>query len=202
MLEFVSIKNVPEEHKGKLFVSFGKSQPDSIFNAKSRLTILSESGEKQVACFQCQPIGSLVFELMSRSSCNLPMVKPAKLMASGSISMEDLLSPRSNLTMEKWLEMVPSSSFKTSEPICLRVAISVTVPTPAPNMLHMIRSRPFSKSSCFFPLPGKVQLAKTWTRIIDDNGNEIISLQMRYVFYIFPYLAIFALHVYFSYSLY
>lgn len=185
MLEFVNVKNAPEEHKGKLFVSFRKSQPDSIFNAKSRLAILSGSGEKQVACFQCQPIGSLVFELMSHSSSNLPIAKPTKVMASGSISLEDLLSPGSNLTMEKWLEMVPSSSFRTSEPICLRVAISVTVPTPAPNTLHMIRSRPFSKGSCFFPLPGKVQLAKTWTRIIDDSGNEIISLQMRYVFYFF-----------------
>lgn len=173
------MKNVPEELKGSLFVSFSKTQPDSIFNAKRRLTILSESGEKQVACFQCQPVGHLVFEVMSSSASNFPMPKSAKILASGSISLEDLLSPTHNLTMEKWLEMVPSFSFRSSQPICLRVAISATVPTPAPYTLHMVRSRPFAKGSCFFPLSGKIQLAKSWTCVIDDNGNELVSLQMR-----------------------
>ncbi|KAL3525536.1 hypothetical protein ACH5RR_013908 [Cinchona calisaya] len=179
MLEFVDVKNIPEGPKGGLFVSFRKTQPDTIFNANRSLTILSQSGEKQVACFQCQPTGHLCFELMCDSASNLPISKPARTMASGSISLEDLLSPLSNLTMEKWLELVPSSNSGCSKPIYLRVALSTTVPTNAPRVLHLIRSRPFSKNSCFFPLPGRVHLAKNWTRVIDDNGNEIISLQMR-----------------------
>ncbi|XP_019173075.1 PREDICTED: glycine-rich domain-containing protein 2 isoform X2 [Ipomoea nil] len=176
MLEFVGLRNVPEEHRGRLFVSFSKEQPDSIFNAKRRLNILSESGNKQVAYFQCQASGKLLFELMSQSSSNLPLLKPAKTVGSVSVSLEELLSPASNLTMEKWLELVPNSNLVSSKPICLRVAISVTMPTTAPYVLHMVRSRPFSKSSCLFPLPGKGQ---NWTRIIDEDGEEIISLQMR-----------------------
>lgn len=180
MLEFVDVKNLPESHKGGLFVSFRKRQPDTIFSAKRSLTILSVSGEKQVACFQCQPTGHLFFELMCYSACNLPLSKSSKCMGSGSVSLEELLSPLSNLTMEKWLELVPSSNSENSKPIYLRVAMSVTVPTDAPHVFHMIRSRPFSKNSCFFSLPGRVHLAKNWTRVIDDNDNEIINLQMRY----------------------
>lgn len=51
LLEFVEIKNAPEHHKGKLLVSFRKSQPDKLFIVKRTLSILSESGEKQVAFF-------------------------------------------------------------------------------------------------------------------------------------------------------
>ncbi|KAL3526954.1 hypothetical protein ACH5RR_011610 [Cinchona calisaya] len=179
MLEFVSVKNLPERCKGGLFVSFRKKQPDTIFTAKRSLTILSESGEKQVACFHCQPTGNLFFELVCYSASNLPLSKSSKSLGSASISLEDLLSPSSNLTMEKWLEMVPSSNSENLKPIYLRVGISVTLPTTAPHVFHMIRSRPFSKNSCFFPLPGRVHLAKNWTRVIDDDGNEIINLKVR-----------------------
>uniref|UniRef100_A0A5B7BIP7 Glycine-rich domain-containing protein 1 n=1 Tax=Davidia involucrata TaxID=16924 RepID=A0A5B7BIP7_DAVIN len=179
LLEFVGVRNLPEGHKGSLFVSFSKTQPDTIFNAKRRLSILSESGEKQVALFNCQPTGHLLFELVSHSTSNLPILKPVKTIGSTSISLEDFLAPVSNLYVEKWLELVPSSGTVGSNPISLRVAISFTIPTPAPHVLHMVRSRPLSKSSCFFPLPGRVQFAKSWTHVIDESGNEIISLQMR-----------------------
>ncbi|CAH9086841.1 unnamed protein product [Cuscuta epithymum] len=175
MLEFVGLRNVPEEHKGRLFVSFSKEQPDPIFSAKRRLNIFSESAEKQVACFQCQASGNFLFELKSQSSSNLPLSKPqVKTMGFASLSLEELLSPTSNLSVEKWLELVPNS--KMPMPIFLRVAISVTIPTKAPYVLHMIRSRPFSKSSCLFPLPGTGQ---NWTRLIDEDGVEIMNLQMR-----------------------
>lgn len=179
MLEFVSVRNLPVEHKGSLLVSFSKTQPDAIFNAKRSLTILSESGEKQVACFQCEPTGQLLFELISCSTSSLLVSKTSKTMGSMSISLEDFQSPDSSLTVEKWLELVPFSNISDSKPICLRVAISVTVPTPAPYVLRMIRSQPFSKSSCLFPLPVRVQFAKSWTRVIDEGGNEIINLQIR-----------------------
>ncbi|CAA3015352.1 Hypothetical predicted protein [Olea europaea subsp. europaea] len=180
MLEFVSVRNLPVEHKGSLLVSFSKTQPDAIFNAKRSLTILSESGEKQVACFQCESTGQLLFELISCSTSSLLVSKTSKTMGSMSISLEDFQSPDSNLTVEKWLELVPFSNISDSKPICLRVAISVTVLTPAPYVLRMIRSQPFSKSSCLFPLPVRVQFAKSWTRVIDEGGNEIINLQVRY----------------------
>ncbi|KAG8384191.1 hypothetical protein BUALT_Bualt04G0092400 [Buddleja alternifolia] len=179
MLEFVGVRNLPEGHKGTLVVSFSKTQPDTIFNTKRSLTILSETGEKQVAAFQCQPTGNLLFELVSFSPSSFPLPKSSKTMGTTSISLEDFLSPDSNLTMEKWVDLVPSSNIIEPKPIGLRVAVSVTLPTTAPYVLHMIRARPFSKSSCLFPLPVKVQFAKSWTNVIDEAGNLVLSLQMR-----------------------
>jgi hypothetical protein len=178
-LEFVEVRNLPEGHKGSLFVSFCKRQPDALFNAKRKLSILSESGEKQVASFQCEPTGELLFELVSHSTSNLPITRAPKILGSTSLSLQEFLVPVSILSEEKWLELVPSSSNKISKPICLRVAVSFTVPSLAPHELRMIRSRPFSKSSCFFPLPGKVQHAKSSMLVIDETGAEVISLQMR-----------------------
>ncbi|XP_042027842.1 glycine-rich domain-containing protein 1-like [Salvia splendens] len=178
MLEFVSVRNLPEGHNGSLCVSFSKSQPDMIFNAKRTLKILSEYGEKQVACFQCEPTGNLLFELMSSPSVS-PLIKKVKNIGTTFISLEDFLSPDSNLTVEKWLDLVPSSHITESKPIGLRVAISVTIPTPAPHKLHMVRSRPFSKSSCLFPLPVMAQFSKNWARIVDEEGNMVLNLHMR-----------------------
>ncbi|KAG5621273.1 hypothetical protein H5410_006491 [Solanum commersonii] len=179
MLELVDISNLPEGHKGSFFVSFSKTQPDRIFNAKRKLTILSVTGEKQVAYFQCEPNGHLLFDLMSCSSSGLPIPKSVKSVGSVKVSLEDLVCPTSKLTMEKWLEVVPSSKMETVKPICLRVAISVTTPTAAPYVFHFVRPRAFSKNSCLFPLPGRIQHAQNWTRVIDDAGDEVTSLQMR-----------------------
>ncbi|KAL8476774.1 hypothetical protein ACS0TY_029176 [Phlomoides rotata] len=179
MLEFVGVRNLPEGHSGSLFVSFSKSQPDMIFNAKRTLKIFSESGEKQVASFQCQPTGQLLFELVSSLPSSLPLAKSSKTIATTSVSLQDFTSLDSNLTVEKWLDLVPSSNITDLNPIGLRVAISVTVPAPAPYTLHMVRSRPFSKSSCLFPQPVRVQFAKSWTRVVDEDGKLVLSLQMR-----------------------
>ncbi|KAK4585024.1 hypothetical protein RGQ29_022620 [Quercus rubra] len=179
LLEFVGVKNLPEGHKGSLSVSFCKIQPDSLFNAKRKLSILSESGEKQVASFQCEPTGELLFELISHSTSNLPITRAPKILGSASLSLQDFLEPVSKLSVEKWLELVPSSSNVITKPICLRVSVSFTVPSPAPCVFQMICSRLISKNSCFFPLPGKVQHAKRLTHVTDETGAEVISLQMR-----------------------
>ncbi|KAJ8544844.1 hypothetical protein K7X08_017427 [Anisodus acutangulus] len=179
MLEFVDIRNLPKGHKGSFFVSFSKTQPDRIFNAKRKLNILSITGEKQVAYFQCEPNGYLLFDLMSYSSSGLPIPKSVKAMGSAKVSLEHLVCPTSKLTMEKWLEVVPSSKMETVQPICLRVAVSVATPMAAPYVFHFVRPRAFSKTSCFLPLPGRIQYAKNCTRVIDDAGDEVISLQMR-----------------------
>lgn len=181
MLEFVDIRNLPEGNKGSFFVSFSKTQPDRIFNAKRKLTILSVTGEKQVAYFQCEPNGHLLFDLMSCSSSGLPIPKSVKSMGSVKVSLEDLVCPTSTLTMEKWLEVMPSSKMETVKTIYLRVAVSVTTPAAAPYVFHFVRPRAFSNNSCLFPLPGRIQHAKHWTRVIDDAGDEVISLQMRYL---------------------
>ncbi|GAB4848832.1 hypothetical protein Ancab_003626 [Ancistrocladus abbreviatus] len=178
-LEVVAVKNVPEGHKGSLSVSFRKKQPDMFFNATRRLSILSVSGEKQVACFHCEPTGELLLELISHSPSNLAMTKRFKAIGSTSLSLQELLDPVSKLSMERWLELVPSSGTTSSKPTFLRVALSVTIPTEAPQVLHMVRSQPLCKSSCFFPLPGRIQHAKSCTRVIDESGNDVISLQMR-----------------------
>lgn len=175
-LEIVGVRNLPEGHKGNLLVSFSKKQPDIFFNTKRSLSILSESNQKQVASFSCEPTGELLFELISRSPSNLPLSKSSKPMGSTLLSLQEFLSPVSKLSVEKWFELKPSTS---SKPICLRIAVSFTVPSVAPYVLQLVRSRPSSKSSCLFPLPGRTQQAKSWTRVFDETDTEITSLQMR-----------------------
>lgn len=179
-MECVEVRNLPEGHQGSLFVTFSKTQNDYFFNAKQRLSILSESEEKQVACFQCEPTGELVFELISHSPSHLPMIRTYKTLGSTSLSLQDFLVPLSKLDAEKWLEVVPSSGTVNSKPIDLRVAVSFTIPALAQRTFNMVRSRPLSKSSCFLPLPGKVVDAKKLTHVIDETGTKLISLQMRY----------------------
>lgn len=180
LLEFVGVRGLPEGHKGTLSVLFSKSQPDLFFNAKNRLSIWSESGEKMVASFNCEPKGELLFELVSYCPSTLPIKRTPRVLGSASLSLQDYLVPVSKLSDEKWLELVPSSGYASSESMCLRVGFSFTVPNPALYVLHMVRSRPFIKSSCLFPLPGRVQHAKSWTRVMNDAGTEVITLQMRY----------------------
>ncbi|KAF2295742.1 hypothetical protein GH714_033792 [Hevea brasiliensis] len=178
LLEIVGVKNLPEGHKGCLLVRFSKKQPDVFFNAKQKITILSESEEKQVASFQCEPKGELFFELISHSSSNLLVNKAFRTMGTASLSLQDYLNPVSKLSIEKCVELQPSSGNLSSKPICLRIAVSLTVPIQSPYVLHMVRSKSLSKT-CFFPLSGRVQHAKVWTHITDENDAEVISLQMR-----------------------
>ncbi|XP_059293434.1 glycine-rich domain-containing protein 2-like [Lycium ferocissimum] len=179
MLEIIGIRNLPEGHKGGFFVYFSKSQPDRIFNAKKKLTIFSETGEKQVAYFQCEPCGHLLLEIMSQSSHHLSISKSVEVIGSTALYLNDLTCPASKLTMEKWLEVVPTNKVEALEPICIRVAVSVTTPSAAPYVFHMVCAGAFSKISCFFTFRGRIQYAKNWTRVIDDAGDEIVSLQMR-----------------------
>lgn len=146
VLEFVEIKNLPETHKKRVGVVFSKAQPDRIFDVKRKLNIQSETGKKQVATFKCQPTGYLFFELVSES---------VKTLGHCFISLEDFFV--SNLSVEKWLDLVPSSSTVGSDPIRLRVAASCTVPVPAPLVLQITR-----------------------TQVANESGKEILGLQMRY----------------------
>ncbi|KAK7855107.1 glycine-rich domain-containing protein 1 [Quercus suber] len=175
MLEIAGIKGLPAECKSSLFVSFGKKQPDVIFNTRKQIR-MDQSGEKQFAVFQCEPTGELVFELMTSSSFNLPIAGPVKVLGSSSITLENLLNPISKLLVDKWFEMSPSSEVMDSKPISLLIAVSSTAPFPAPYVVQMVHEHPFSKSSCFFPLHG----TSRHTCILDGSGNEVISFHMRY----------------------
>ncbi|KAK6923876.1 Glycine-rich domain-containing protein-like, partial [Dillenia turbinata] len=177
LLEIVAVSNLPVRHKESHFVVFSKKESDALFDVKRRLNILSVSGTKQVACFQCEPTGELLLELVFHSQSSLPLPRPYKTLGFTSISLLELLEPANKLSIEKWLDLVPSSGTVSSKPIRLRVAISCTVPAPSLRELHMVRPRS-AKASCFFPLPGRFQHAKSWIRIVDEIGAEVISLQM------------------------
>ncbi|KAF4353413.1 hypothetical protein F8388_005015 [Cannabis sativa] len=178
VLEFVEVNNLPEGHKGSLFVTFSKTQPDILFDAKRKLTILSESKVKQVASFQCEPNGELIFELMSRSPSNLPITKSLKTLGTTSLSLQDLCVSASDLSVEKWLDLVPSSGNVSSKPIRLRVAVSFTAPAAAQRVLEMVHSRQLLKKSCF-PIPGKTKDATGRIHVIDETGTKLMNLQIR-----------------------
>ncbi|CAD5319224.1 unnamed protein product [Arabidopsis thaliana] len=181
LLEIIGVRNLPDGHKGKVSVMFSKTQPDSLFNAERRLTILSEVGEKQVATFQCEPTGELVFKLISCSPSKIPVSREPKNLGFASLSLKEFLFPViTQLSVEKWLELTPSKGSQTdTKPISLRVAVSFTPPVRSPSVLHMVQSRPSCKGSCFFPIIGKSRLAKSSTHIVDETQTEVITLQIR-----------------------
>ncbi|KAL2939085.1 Glycine-rich domain-containing protein 2 [Bienertia sinuspersici] len=158
LLEFLEINNLPDTYKGNLCVSFSKKQPDMLFTTKKTLTISSESREKQVACFQCEPTGEFLFELMCHYPSNVRLPKLFKPFGSCSLSFQECLSSGSQLSVEKWLSVVPIPGILASEPILLHVSLSFTPPTPAPQIRN-------------------VKDAKDCA--IDDDGDNVLSLQMR-----------------------
>ncbi|KAJ1421345.1 Glycine-rich domain-containing protein-like [Sesbania bispinosa] len=175
MLEIVDVRDLPSGHKGKLIVSFNKKQQDILFNTKKRLGISSESEGKQVAVFQCESGGELDFELISRSSFNFRIRRPAKILGKTSINLDDLQNVASKLPVEKWLELKSAANWP--KPISIRIGLSLTPPFPAPYELHMVSSRPFMGSYFSFMLPRKFQQANNSTNIVDEAGNVIISIQ-------------------------
>lgn len=177
LLEIIGIKNLPSGQKGNLIVSFSKKSPDMFFGGSCTLSIFSECGEKQVAGFQCEPTGELVLALISKPAIS----GRAKTIGTTSIPLHDLMDPNSKLTVDKWFDLSPHSGNLDFKPVSLHVAASFTVPFPAPQVLRMIKPCPISINTCFFPIPGRGQQIRRWTRFMDDNGNDIISLQMRYV---------------------
>ncbi|KAL9241671.1 hypothetical protein vseg_015754 [Gypsophila vaccaria] len=173
LLEFVEIKNIPDEHRGNLGVLFSKKQADRIFDTKRSLAISSESGEKNVASFQCEPTGELFFELMSSSPApnETTPQKSMKLLGSCSFSLEELTNHGSELSADKWLSVQPVSGchLSSDQPILLRARLSFTPPASAPQVFHLARSQCSSKADN----------AKTNTLVLDQVGKEVLSLQIR-----------------------
>lgn len=178
LLEIVGIKNLPDGQHGDLFVSFSKKKPDMLFYGGT-LGIQSETGKRDSASFKCEPTGELVLALMSKSDSKIDSSVPARTIGTTSIALQDLMNPDSKLSIEKWFELKPQSGTVDSEPVCLFVAVSFTVPVPAPLELRMLKSHPVSTNASFLPLQEKERI-KSWTRFLDHKGDEVICLQLRY----------------------
>lgn len=169
----MGIKNLPASEKGNVFVSFSKKKLDMFLNGSFHLNIFSETGEKNVAGFECEPTGDLILIVMTKS-------KPAKTIGTMSISLEELIDPNAKLSVEKWFELKLHDRHANSMPVYLHVAASFTVPVPSPLVFEMLKLHPFSMNTCSFPLPGIAQHIRSWVHAVDGHGNDIIGLQMRY----------------------
>lgn len=163
MVEIAAIKDLPVWHRGNLFVTLRKAEPDVHFNTKRRLSIQSESGYKQVASFQCELDGELVFELMRCTT----FTKLETPLGRTSVSLTKLSEPGSPLWMDDWFELPTDSENLDSRPVCIRIALSFTPPVPMEYMLQMIPANPSMKCA----------------RFLQETGSEIINIQMRYMHY-------------------
>lgn len=174
----MEIKNLPDNQKGNLSVSIRKKQSDRFFDDSCRLTIFSECGVKKVASFQCEPCGDLIVTVISNPSSKFSVTKQ-RTIGKSVLSLADLVDLDSNLSIDKWFELKTRSGNADSKPIYLRITASFTVPVPAPHLLYMAGSHTFSVGFCF-TLHINLQLTRRWACFLDENGNEIISMQMRY----------------------
>ncbi|KAK6277700.1 hypothetical protein POUND7_018023 [Theobroma cacao] len=174
MLEIVGVRDLPHGHKGSLFVTISKKQPDIIFNCKRSLSILSETREKQVTVFQCEPRGDLVFELMTPSA--LAITRAAKKLGTTSISLKDLVNPVSQLSMEKWFDLVSNSVLADSKPTSLRIAFSFTPPIPATYVLHSVQTQTRSISNFCFPLIHGMDSVKEEASDNCQSKKEVIGV--------------------------
>lgn len=141
MVEIVAVQDLSAAagQDGVVFVSCSKQQLPNNTLTKRKISILpSDRKEKDIAVFQCEPTGELVFELMSSSM----------ILETASISLQDLLSTTSELSIEKWFQLVPTNNYNNnnsfgvvqqlvgSKPTTsLCIAISFTPPEPVPISL-------------------------------------------------------------------
>ncbi|XP_022765938.1 glycine-rich domain-containing protein 1-like [Durio zibethinus] len=177
MLEIVGVKDLPHGHKGSLFVTISKKKRETFLNMKRSLSILSDTREKQVAVFQCVPRGHLVLELMSSTPSRPAITRPVRKLGTASITLKDLVNSDSQLSSEKWFDLLSNSVPADSKPVSLRIAFSFTPPIPAPYMLHMVQTRPFS-NSCFPLVPATYQHFKS-SSFRDEADHDVISMQIR-----------------------
>lgn len=184
-IEIIDVRNLPdglaEDDNISVFVS--KEKSDAFFTSKRRLSIKSLSGRKQIATFQCESIGKFLIELSyhSKKPPKLHLSKADRPLGSFLVPLSDYLPPVSKLSDEKWFELGMTSTRVNSKALSLRVALSFTIPTAAPNVLLMVLpSKPASRKFCFFPFQDRTLNSRSLTKVEDVSGTQIISLQMRY----------------------
>jgi hypothetical protein len=167
-LEIVDVKDAPVNESEVLYVSFTKKQPDIIFRERGTLSILSLSGDKKVARFECEPSGDLILTLMAKSDSN-----SERVLGMTSISIYELTDPDSKLSMERWFQLKSKNWIVNTSPVYLRVAASCTVPLDAPRVFNMVRSDQSYLHSLF-----KANVNYR-TSFIDGYGSEALRVQMR-----------------------
>ncbi|XP_014758188.1 glycine-rich domain-containing protein 2 [Brachypodium distachyon] len=180
-LQIVDIKKLPSAIPEKsVYVWFTKSQPDAFISDGGRLDISTNTGKSIGAGFQCEPTGELILTVMvDQAYLAAAALKKPKPLGKVLISLQDLTRLDSKLSFEKWFELEPHGGHAGSPPISLRVAVSCTVPSRAPQVLSMISVKPFSFKTCLLPPSCKDQKTSWWTRFVYDCGTELVRLQIR-----------------------
>lgn len=175
-LEIVDVKDAAVNESETLYVSFTKKQPDMFFSECGRLNILSLTGDKNAAGFECEPSGDLILTLTAKSNANS---NSERVLGTTSISLDELTDPNSKLSIERWFQLKSKRWIVNSTPVYLRVAASCSVPLEAPRVFNMVRSEESYVHSFFLSLYGKEANANYWTNFIDGYGNEAVRVQMR-----------------------
>lgn len=173
-MEIVDVKDALINESEVLFVSFTKKKPDSICSEHGTLSILSRTGEKKVAEFECEPSGDLILTLIARSNSN-----SERVLGTTSMSLDELTNPNSKLSIERWFQLKSKNWIANSTPVYLRVAASCSVPLEAPRVFSMVRAEKSYLHSIFLSFYGKETNVNYWTSFIDGYGSEAVRVQMR-----------------------
>ncbi|KAH9612272.1 hypothetical protein KSS87_019100 [Heliosperma pusillum] len=171
LLEFVDIKNLPNERKENLVVAISKSEPDKLFKTKRWLGISSAASKDKIfAYFECESAGEFLLELMSYSPTfdELKPKRQLKLLGSCSLSLEDMFGSQSQLWINKWISLDPVSSLGNAEPVLLHVSMSFSPPMRAPQV--------FQLGSC-----QNVKHDLVETTVLDCSEKKVFSLQKRII---------------------
>ncbi|KAJ3675543.1 hypothetical protein LUZ60_004585 [Juncus effusus] len=179
-LEVVEVKDAQINENEILYVSFTKKQQDIFISGDNPLSIFSFTKEKDVASFECEPTGELILTLIAKSPnpTSNSNSKLERVIGTTSISLEELTRPKSNLSMQTWLEVKSKNWIFNSDPVYLHVAISCTVPIRAPVLLNMVKYDEPYFQPFFYSTYGKDNRNIEYG-FVDVFGNEAIRLQMR-----------------------
>ncbi|XP_057865152.1 glycine-rich domain-containing protein 2 isoform X2 [Cryptomeria japonica] len=181
LLEVVSVRNIPKDQDGVLFVRYYKqrncNEKRLVVDAKE-IQISSLSKWKQLGTFRCEANGDLIFELISQSSSTLEKNKCFKVLGHVSISLHTLLdSP--TFSLENWFPLSTDMQPNDSKPLSLHIALSVTPPIIAPYLLQADRLDPITRKKQILQLIRRTKQAKKMTRFLDHGKNEIFTVQTR-----------------------
>ncbi|KAK9670141.1 hypothetical protein RND81_13G180500 [Saponaria officinalis] len=169
ILEFLDIKNLPEEKKENLVVGISKkNEVDKVFNTKRWLGISSASTDKMFAMFQCEPTGEFLFELMSYSptSDELKPNNSMKMLGSCSLPFGELVASPSQLSINKWISVDLGSDIENSEPVLLHVLMSFSPPTLAPRLFQLVQC-------------STTKTDQIHAHVVDSFGKIVFTLQKR-----------------------
>ncbi|XP_078436875.1 glycine-rich domain-containing protein 1-like isoform X2 [Wolffia australiana] len=180
LLEILEIRNLKDSRKASLSVLVRKKQPDPFFNKRFGLPIFSESGEKRVASFRCEPSGDLLLTVVANlSSTKLSLTRRRKLIGKALLPLSELVDSSPDRCIDLWLNLkTKTASFQA---VSLRVAASSTCKAPGPHSLVMAAAPPaFALGRCFTlqSSPSPRQNPRS-TSVLDESGKEILCIRTR-----------------------